>query len=174
MLVVIACLSVVVVLALLLALAVIDSKAFLLPNELVLSVLICGIVFNACTVFEFVSPQDMGLGAFIGSAFLYLLRGVSMYFYKCETLGLGDVKLMGAVGAWVGSEYILLAIVIGALGGVLHGLGLALYMKHKAGVFPVMRQLILPAGPGFIAGSIMTAVYVFWDLPQVLIEVWNV
>lgn len=165
MLVFIACLSIVVAAILLLVLSIIDIKTFLLPNELVLGVLVCGIVFHAATLFQYVDFINMILGGLIGFSLLYLLRGVTEFFYKRETLGLGDVKLMGAAGVWLGPDYILPAITVGAICGVFHGLGLALFLKCKEGKFPLLNNMVLPAGPGFALGSAITMAYMLLSYP---------
>lgn len=162
MLTCIAFLSVATALVLLLTLSIIDLKTFLLPNELVLGFLVSGIVFHAATIFRYADFQDMVLGGIIGFSLLYLLRGVTEIIYKRETLGLGDVKLMGAAGVWLGPDFILLALTAGAVCGVAHGLGMALYMKCKSGHFPVMREMVLPAGPGFAAGTVLVMGYVIF------------
>jgi leader peptidase (prepilin peptidase)/N-methyltransferase len=151
--------------ALLLALSWIDLKEHILPNELVLALAACGFVFHLTTTFQFVSLIDMGMGAAIGGGMLYTIRLVANYFYKDDTLGLGDVKLMLAGGIWLGSEMILMGITIGAFAGFFHGLGVAVYTVRHAKVPMDLSRMGIPAGPGFAVGLIGAAILKFWSYP---------
>ena len=111
----------------------------------------------------------MLLGALIGGGMLYLIRGIANYCYDEDTLGLGDVKLLAAGGLWLGPENILIAAAVGAFAGFLHGLGVAVYTVGKAKVPMQLSKLSIPAGPGFAAGLILTAIYTFWTFPAMLL-----
>lgn len=157
---VLALISAVIVLVLL---SMIDLAEGLLPNELVLGLLCLGVVFHLCTMFTHLSMVDMALGAFIGSASLYLIRFVANWFYKTDTLGLGDVKLMGAAGVWLGPYFILMALTAGAFAGIFHGLGFAGYLWVKTKHKPNFSMLSLPAGPGFAVGIVVAAAFMLKD-----------
>lgn len=152
------------------ALSYIDLKTHLLPNELVLGFACGGFVFHLCTLFHYLSLSDMALGALIGGGMLYLIRGIANYWYDEDTLGLGDVKLLAAGGLWLGPEFILIAAAAGAMAGFFHGLGLAVYTVYHAKIPLDLNKLAIPAGPGFVVGLIITAVYKFQDLPWVLFQ----
>ncbi len=170
MLIFIAIFCVFIGLALLSILSYIDLKEHLLPNELVLGLACCGFVFHLCTLFYYLDLEDMGLGALIGGGMLYVIRGVSNYWYDEDTLGLGDVKLLAAGGLWLGPEFILIAAAVGALAGFFHGLSLAVYVVGKAKVPLDLSRLSIPAGPGFAVGLALTAAYKFRDLPQMAFQ----
>ncbi|MFN3700002.1 MAG: prepilin peptidase [Alphaproteobacteria bacterium] len=150
------------------ALSYIDLKVQLLPNELVMGLACCGFVFHLCTLFYFLSLPEMILGAVIGGGLLYVIRGVANYLYNEDTLGLGDVKLLTAGGIWLGPEAILMAAALGAMAGFFHGLAIAVYTVGKAKVPMQLSKLAVPAGPGFIAGLIIMAIYKFWSLPAII------
>lgn len=147
-------------------LSYIDLKIYLLPNELVLGFAAAGLVFHLCTLFHFVMLHDMALGAFIGGGILFVIRGAANLYYKDDTLGLGDVKLMAAGGLWLGSEHILIALTIGALAGFLHGLAVALYTMRNAKVPMDLGRFAVPAGPGFAIGLVVTAIYLLRTFPE--------
>ena len=98
----------------LVVIAVIDWRTFLIPNGLNLAILVLGLVRLA-------TDRDDWLNYLIGMVsvgglflLLHLLTGG-------RGLGLGDVKLMGAAGLLLGWMNILLAMVIGSLSGaVIH------------------------------------------------------
>jgi leader peptidase (prepilin peptidase)/N-methyltransferase len=168
MLEIIACLTLVIGLLLLVVLSDIDLRTRLLPNELVSAFLACGIVFHLSTVFYYAETLDMLSGGIIGFSTLFIIREIANAFYKQDTLGLGDVKLLGAAGIWLGAQHIMLALTIGALAGLLHGLGYAFYTRKKHGYFPPLASLAIPAGPGFAAGIVLTALIAFQDFPSVI------
>lgn len=141
---------------LLLILAWIDLRTFLLPNELVLGFATLGLVFHLTTLCAWIAPYDILLGGLAGFGSLYLLRFFANRHYGADALGLGDVKLIGAAGLWLGVEGVMMALFFGASASLLHGLGYALYEKKKTGEMPTMNDLRLPAGPGFVAGIMIS------------------
>ncbi|MCE7887315.1 MAG: prepilin peptidase [Alphaproteobacteria bacterium PRO2] len=165
---IIAVLAVLSALILLYVLSVIDLRDGLLPNEYVMGFAMAGAVFHLATAWHYLDLQEMALGGFIGAGFLYLIREIANRIYKQDTLGLGDVKLLGAAGIWLGPYYILFALTVGAFAGLIHGLVFALRLKGVTGTMPKMSSLSLPAGPGFAAGIVIAGIIQFHDLVQVL------
>src|SRR5688572_14911939 len=113
--------------ALLIALSVIDLKVRLLPNELVAGFALLGVVFHLITQGYHLSVQDILTGALLGFGILYALRFAANWYYKQDALGLGDVKLMGAAGLWLGVDGVLFALTLGAFAGLIHGLVYGVY-----------------------------------------------
>ena len=99
------------------AIAAIDARRFIIPNELVLAGLLLGFVEASINRSELVTTALLGAAlrsvtlalAFWGFRTAYrLIRGR-------EGIGLGDVKLAAAAGAWLGWMAIALAVDIAAL-----------------------------------------------------------
>jgi prepilin peptidase CpaA len=89
-----------------------DLRSRRIPNWLVLPFLLAGIVVSAVSHgWHGVSQSLMGLalgGLLFG--FLYWMGG----------MGMGDVKLLAAIGAWIGPGQLLTALVLtGIVGGVM-------------------------------------------------------
>lgn len=164
MLEILAILSLAAAVVLLIWLSIVDLRIRLLPNTLVLAFLVCGIVFHLCTLFGFLSPPELLLGAAVGAGILYAIRAVAMRFYGEDALGLGDVKLLGAGGVWLGPYFILIALTLGALLGIAHGLGITLYQWAAKGVKPNLHTLSVPAGPGFALGIALAGLLKFAGL----------
>ena len=146
---------------LLIVLSVIDLRARLLPNKLVLPFALLAILFHITTKWQFLEPTHMLFGALIGFGSLFLIRAIANYVYKQDTLGLGDVKLMGAAGLWLGPEMVMMALSIGAFAGLLHGIAVALYTAYKNKTKPSFSRLQIPAGPGFAIGIVLAGAYMF-------------
>lgn len=146
---------------LLIALSIIDLKHWILPDELNLAFGICGVVFHLATAYAFVDMKGMALGALIGAGLLYVIRFFSNRHYGRDTLGLGDVKLMGAAGLWLGVDGTLEAITVGAFAGLVHGMVYAGWIAYKNKTRYSITQLSIPAGPGFAVGIVMIGYFMF-------------
>ena len=89
--------------ALMIAGADVDARVYLLPDAVTLGGTACGIAAAF-----FLTPEDpwmaMGLAgsrAFIVALTLFALREIHRRVRGVEGLGLGDVKLAAAIGAWL-------------------------------------------------------------------------
>lgn len=147
----------------------IDLKHFILPNTLVLTLLCLGLIFHITTAFYIIDLRGMALGAAMGGGILWAIRFVSNAIYKDDTLGLGDVKLLAAAGIWLGTDHILIAMIVGALAGLLHGLGFAMYKKVKTQTPLNLKTLSVPAGPGFAIGIIIAAYMMISPYKEILL-----
>lgn len=145
----------------LIILSVIDLRVRLLPNRLVLSFAGLGIFFHIATQNNYLLWQDVVLGGVVGYGLLFSIRFLANAYYKQDSLGLGDVKLLGAAGLWLGVDGVLSAMTLGAVLGLVHGIGVALFsaIKHKKAVS--FSRLEVPAGPGFALGIIAVGLYQF-------------
>jgi leader peptidase (prepilin peptidase) / N-methyltransferase len=65
------------------------------------------------------------LGALVGGGLIWLLRAAYFYTRGAEGMGLGDVKMMGVVGAFLGWRSAVLVLIVGSLLGSVVGLALA-------------------------------------------------
>lgn len=148
----------------LILLSVIDLRTWLLPDKLNLSFAILGIAFHACGQFSVVPPLAMALGGLTGAGVLYAVRAGGNWYYKQDTLGLGDVKLLGAAGLWLGPSDVIMALTIGACVGLLHGIAVAVTRAIKEKTKPNLHRLMIPAGPGFCVGIIITGIWKFYPV----------
>ncbi len=151
-------------------LAVIDLKTRLLPNVYVAGFLVTGLVFHGVTQFYFVAPLSMFFGMVAGAGLLLVVRLVANRICGRDTLGLGDVKLIGAAGIWLGLDYIFLAISLGAFAGLLHGFVYGYITQKRTGRPINFSTLSIPAGPGFIAGIVLVGFFAFQRLPKFLLD----
>jgi len=145
-------------------LSYIDLKTFLLPNVWVASFAFLGFIFHAVQGFQEISVHDAAYGALAGFWTLYLIRAGGNWYYKQDSLGLGDVKLLAAGGLWLGLEGVFFAITAGAFAGLIHGVIFALYTSYKNKTPINMTRLRIPAGPGFAAGIIAVAIWQYHHL----------
>lgn len=160
-----AAIALMVALILLVMLAVIDLRSWLLPDRLVFPLAVLGPAFHLMTGFDFLlmGPMDMLAGGAAGFLMLFSIRGIASYLLKRDALGLGDVKLMGAAGLWLGYEGLLLSLTLGGAAGVIHGAGIVLAQKIRTGRKPDLNRLMIPAGPGFITGIVLSGMWMFHE-----------
>ncbi len=136
--------------ALLIALSAIDIATMRLPNALTLTGAIGAIVLTLVLRTHF--WLDMILGAVVGFGLLYLMGLIGSLLFRKETLGLGDVKLAGMIGLFIGPAYTAGMYLIGIFLGGLVGGGLILAGGKKWGEK-------IPFGPYLAAGSIVSLVW---------------
>ncbi len=91
-------------------------------------------------VFDEIKILSSVLGALLGSGSLLLIGYVYKIARKTEGLGLGDVKLMAMVGAFLGWRSIIFVALISSLIGTIIGLGIIWYNKGD-------MQYKIPFGP---------------------------
>ena len=125
----------------LIALAVIDLETGYLPDAITLPLIGAGLAANAAELF---APfQDAFIGAAAGGAVFWGVSALYAQVRKREGLGLGDAKLLAAIGAWTGWFALPAVILIAALGTLA---AVALRRGVKA-------DQAIPFGPGLCAAG---------------------
>ena len=99
------------------AMAAIDARWLVIPDLHVILLMVLALI----------GPLAPGigatiLGAILGSGLLWVVRALFLRLKGIEAMGLGDVKLMAAVGALVGPFRVLWIIVAASILGVVWGL----------------------------------------------------
>jgi leader peptidase (prepilin peptidase)/N-methyltransferase len=110
------------------ALVFIDYDHRILPNVITLPGAVLGIALAWPR--EIITVKDSVLGALLGAGLLLLVAEVYLRIRKIEGLGMGDVKMMGMIGAFLGWKGVLLTLFLGSLLGTLVGL-LVMAVKRK-------------------------------------------
>jgi leader peptidase (prepilin peptidase) / N-methyltransferase len=135
------------------ALIFIDSEHMILPNVITYPLFIFGIAVRLFLplVAGSVNQLDVGLwpfrqpdwpswlllllggllGAVVGGGFLWLVGFLWKALRGVEAMGLGDVKMMAAVGALLGWRLTLLSVFLGAFSGALIGSVILMRQKDK-------------------------------------------
>jgi leader peptidase (prepilin peptidase) / N-methyltransferase len=92
-----------------LAIAAIDARRFIIPDALSLPAIVLGLLASGYLL-DPASDQPVSLdhviGACLGGAGFWLVREAYRRVRGREGLGLGDVKLAAAAGAWTGWEHL--------------------------------------------------------------------
>ena len=149
-------------LAVLIACTFIDIDHRILPNVLTKPTMFVGcvgalIVPGLAGSFDHPPTAVMSfwytvVGAIAGFGFTASIRALASTVFGREAMGFGDVKFMGAIGAFVGWEGALMTFFIGSLAGALYG-GLHQWITKEAQIF---------FGPFLALGALIT---LFWRAP---------
>ncbi|MDE2663141.1 MAG: A24 family peptidase [Gemmatimonadota bacterium] len=102
---------------LLLAIAVIDARHYIIPDALSLGGCAAGLALSALP--GSTRPLAAIAGAVLGFGLLYVVGWLGEKAFRKPALGGGDVKMMAMVGAFLGPGGALLTIFLGALAGSL-------------------------------------------------------
>ncbi len=127
-----------------------DLSHTMIPDAVTLPGIVVGLVCAALILP--IGLVDSLLGVALGGGILWLLAWISPYVFGKEGMGGGDIKLMAMVGAFLGWQPVLLAIMIGSFLGSLVGVGLI-----AAGI--LRREQYIPFGPFLAVGSILALLF---------------
>lgn len=126
--------------------ALIDMQEGLLPDAITLPLLWAGLAINLSD--GFVLIQEGVTGAMVGYGVLWL---ASYAVRKCtgrDGMGLGDLKLYGAVGAWLGVHAIPQILALSCAIGAVHAAGSSLSKSDGEGT--------IAFGPAIVIASLAT------------------
>jgi leader peptidase (prepilin peptidase)/N-methyltransferase len=125
----------------LIALAGIDFRTQLLPDQLTFPLLWLGLLLSLLPMF--VLPAPAILGAALGYLSLWSVYWLFKLLTGKEGMGYGDFKLLAALGAWMGPAALLPVVLLSSLVGAVVG-GLLIALRRHG------REMPMPFGP-FIA-----------------------
>lgn len=129
------------------ALAMIDFRHFLLPDELTLPLVWIGLLIN---IFALYTPLvNAVIGAVVGYIALWIVYWLFKLLTGKEGMGYGDFKLTAVAGAWFGIESLLFVIFASAIIGIIISLSASM-IKRKA-------VTTIPYGPAIILATVVYA-----------------
>lgn len=119
-------------------LSVIDIRHQFLPDTMTLSLLWVGLILSTQTLF--IASTQAIFGALFGYLFLFLIAKSYILIRKKEGMGLGDCKMLGMIGAWVGVMSLLNVLLLSAFLALIVSVILIIFKKHT-------HQNPIPYGP---------------------------
>jgi len=144
------CLFAIVFCSILLVVSVIDLKHQIIPDEISLPGIIVG--FFLSIWLGKISWMDSLLGTVLGGGSFLLVAWGYEKLAKREGLGGGDIKLLAMIGAWLGTQSLLIVIIVSSLVGSLIGIGAMIICKKDF-------KAAIPFGPFLALGALA---YLFW------------
>ena len=135
----------------------IDFDHQLLPDFVTVGGMVLGVVL-AVAGGVFTHSWSQLVQSLVGLAFgfglLWLVRWLGSKAFGREAMGMGDVFLMGAVGALLGPLAVLAVLILSSLYGSVVGVGMILVSKARLGKF-----VAIPFGPYICLGCLT---WMFW------------
>ena len=131
----------------LLVITFIDLDHRIIPDVISLPGTILGLAFSFVPGFP--RPVDSVVGVAAGAGFLFLVLYAYEKIMGEEGMGLGDVKLLAMIGAFLGWQALPVTILVSSMTGSLVGVGYALIKGESVRKFPV------PFGPFLALGAIV-------------------
>jgi leader peptidase (prepilin peptidase)/N-methyltransferase len=148
----------------LIALAGIDLRTQLLPDQLTLPLLWLGLLLALVPVF--VDSRASIAGAAIGYLSLWSVYWLFKLATGKEGMGYGDFKLLAALGAWMGTASLIPIVLMSSLIGALIG---SIYLlakgKDRSAPIPFGPFLATAGWVWFIANQVLTDWYLAFALP---------
>ncbi|MBI2440542.1 MAG: prepilin peptidase [Lentisphaerae bacterium] len=149
--------------------AFIDFEFMILPDRLTIGGMLLGPILSALAPALQGQPSAylgfcVSVGALVlGSLALWLVATLGTLAFRKEAMGMGDVKLLGALGAFLGWKAVFFIIVGASLSGALVGVMLVL-TQHKtmASKIPFGPYLALAALVWIMGGSDWWGAYTAW------------
>jgi leader peptidase (prepilin peptidase)/N-methyltransferase len=129
-------------------LAYIDWRSFRLPNTITLPMIFLGIAFNVVSDIRFTYPSSALLGACLGFASLWILNFGYRLLKSRNGIGMGDAKLLAALGAWLGWSALPSILLIASLTGLVGGI---IWLKWRK----FQLQQAFPFGPFLVIAGII-------------------
>lgn len=110
----------------------IDYKLQIIPNRLTLTMFETGIVFSFLRGLNNLNVAvEMWLGMILGAGIFIILTFLGNIVFKKETMGFGDVKLMGALGLFFGWRNIIAITILSFFIAAIFSLVLIIKNKMK-------------------------------------------
>lgn len=142
----------------------VDFDHMIIPDRVTIGGTIAGLVLSALVPslhgeHGFLGGLMMSLiGAALGGGILWGVAWVGALIFKREAMGMGDVKLMAAIGAFMGWKAVLFTIIISSLVGATAGVSMVLLGNKE------MKSRI-PYGPYIALAAVL---WILWGQ-----GVWN-
>jgi leader peptidase (prepilin peptidase)/N-methyltransferase len=128
----------------------IDLQHQIIPDTISLPGILCGLLLSL--LMPSLTFFDSLLGAALGGGSLLIIAGGYYLITRQEGMGLGDVKLLAMMGAFLGWQSILFIIMVGSFSGAL--VGIAVMIKKKKD-----RRYAIPFGPFLSLGAVSYLLY---------------
>ena len=128
----------------------IDYKLQIIPNRLTLTMWEFAIVFSFIRGLNNLNVAiEMWIGMFLGAGIFFLITFIGNIIFKKETMGFGDVKLMGALGLFFGWRSIIAISILAFFIAALYSIILIIknYIKKQD------IEEFIPFGPFIVLAS---------------------
>jgi len=129
----------------LIALFGIDLEHQILPNVITLPGIVIGLMLSA------IAPpgiKDAAIGVLAGGGLLYAIAGAYYLWRREEGMGMGDVKMLAMLGAFLGWKAVLVTVILASFTGAVVGLGMMAVQRGS-------MKYALPFGTFLAIGAVI-------------------
>ena len=131
-----------------------DFATQIIPDQITLGLIVLGFIFSffnpVLREFYNLHPVvESFLGASVGAGSVYVTGVIGKAIFKKEAMGLGDVKFMAGIGAYLGWKLVLLIYFIAPFFAIFYGVYRLLRYKDE----------YLPYGPFLVLATIFVIVF---------------
>ena len=152
-------------------LATIDVEHYILPDVITLPGIVVGLLLQRWLPWS--TFLEAVVGVLVGGGILLLVAQVWYWLRKVDAMGMGDVKMLAMVGAFLGWQGVVMTLFLGSLAGSVVGVGLmvsgklGMQSKLPFGFFLALGALLtLLTGRELLAAYLAaTGQTAFWSLP---------
>ena len=133
----------------------IDLKIKEIPDMLSLSLIFAGWIFSLLGFNPFVNFETSILSGLAGIGLLFLINEIYYQFSKREGMGMGDFKLMGGIGAFLGYKSFYTILIVASLTGILAYLIVYFWYRLKGIPKKLDFKTEIPFGPFLALASLL-------------------
>jgi leader peptidase (prepilin peptidase)/N-methyltransferase len=136
----------------------VDFEHLIIPDRVTLGGIVAGLILSLLVPAMHGTSSVLraliaaGVGAAAGWSILWGIGYVGRLIFKKDAMGFGDVKLLGAIGAFLGWKAVIFTLMMSSFAGSIVGVTLVL-LKNKE------MQSRIPYGP-YIA--LAAVIWIFW------------
>lgn len=147
----------------------VDLEHMIIPDRVTLGGIVAGLLLSPL-VPALHGTDERGaallasaIGAAAGAGSLYAVATVGRWVFRKDAMGLGDVKLLGAIGAFFGWPSVVFTIVVSSFLGSIAGLSFILMGRKAWGSrIPYGPYLALAATLWMLGGDTLWQAYMAW------------
>lgn len=133
--------------SLLLICSVIDMQHMIIPDLISLPMILSSPL--VALVHPELTMKSSLIGALVGGLGVYFVAWLYILIRKKDGIGMGDAKLLAAIGGWLGYESLLPTVFMGSITGSF--IGLAIILKRRKADL----QTEIPFGPFLSLGAVL-------------------
>lgn len=146
---------------------VVDFKEQIIPNRLNLLIFEVGLIFVFLQGFSNINiASNMLLGMITGGGIFLIITLIGGLIAGKEAMGMGDVKLMGALGLFFGMQNIIIVSVLSFLIGAIGSIIFMIVNRKNANTY-------IPFGPFIVVSSVITIFVPFDILFTILMKIFT-